>query len=209
MKEPSYFASSLKPVPRKLTNSYMPDDLERYQSIYKGADRYAAIGDATPFYLWDEGAAAKIRAVSPSARIIIMLRDPVERAHSHYLLAAQHRLEHRPFLRALQEGCDQKQKNRWAAYHCYVEMGLYYSQVRRYLEVFGTEQVAIFLFEDLKRNPVELFTKVARHLGIEATFPNEEELSRAENAFKMPRYPLLHELVRSVHEAGGNFEAAT
>jgi len=202
VKEPGYFASSLGPVPPRQAKRFShgdlcPDDLIRYQSLYKGALQRVAIGDASAYYLWEADAAAKIRKVSPDARIIIMLRDPVDRAYSHYLLSTMQGDEHRPFLRALREDYAHKQKGWWTS-QLYVDQGLYYSQVRRYLETFGKEQVAIFLFDDLKRNPVELFTKVALHLGIEPQFQNESELSQAENAFKMPRYPLLHGIMYSV-----------
>ena len=195
IKEPSYFASSISPLPRRQTGS--TDDLERYQSIYKGADRFAAIGDASPFYLWYCDAPAKIKTASPSARIIIMLRDPVERAYSHYLMGVHYGAERRPFLNALREDHGRKKEGFSSTWH-YSNHSLYHLQVRRYLETFGSEQVAIFLFEDLKRNPVDPFARIALHLGIESQFHNETELSRVENAFRTPRYPLLHELVRSV-----------
>jgi len=186
VKEPGYFAEVLKPVPKELVALHCPGDLVGYQRLFEGALDYSAIGDASPSYLVDEGASRRIYEASPKARIIVMLRDPVERAYSHYLLKVQEGVERRPFLEALQKEYSRKQKGWWTS-QWYVEMGMYSAQVRRYLELFGREQVAVFLFDDLKRDPEGLFSHVARHIGVDPNLVEKIEVQKVHNPYKVPR----------------------
>lgn len=197
LKEPDFFAESLRPVPRSEARKHCPSDLRRYRSLYEGAGKHDAIGDVSPSYLWDEDAPRKIRAACPNARIIIMLRDPVERAYSHYLLKVQEGMERRPFLTALQEDYSSSHKGWWAS-QLYVELGLYCDQVSRYLETFSNEQVAIFLFEDLKRNAEELLTRIARHIGVDPNLVEKPALEMVYNGYKMPRSRVLHKAAKGL-----------
>ncbi len=75
----------------------------------------------------------------PDARIIISLRDPVERAYSHYLMHVREGIQSLSFYDALVE--DMKRTDQaWAISHFYVGKGCYAKQVRRYLEVFGRDR---------------------------------------------------------------------
>jgi hypothetical protein len=185
-KEPGYFAARLRPVPRSDAKYCCSGDEKRYHRLYRGAASYRAAGDVSPCYLWDEDAAAKIRRAVPSARIVIMLRDPVERAYSHYLLKIQEGKEKRPFLEALKQDTIRDQSGWWDA-RLYIECGLYYEQVKRFLDIFGREQVAIFCFEDLKRDPKQVLDKLARHIGVELHLFDETEVNRVHNPYKKPR----------------------
>lgn len=125
-----------------------------------------------------------------------MLRDPVDRAFSHYLMYRYLGLEKRSPLQAMRDDYYGKDKNWWTS-RLYVELGLYCAQVKRYLSTFGSDQVAIFLFDDLKRNPEELFTKIARHIGVDPELLDKSEVSRPENSYKRARFPLLHQMAKS------------
>jgi hypothetical protein len=187
LKEPAFFADSIKPVPPDVLKTCCPGDLDRYQKLYQGARKSSAIGDASPAYLWDEEAAEKIHQVSPHARIIMILRDPVERAYSHYLLKIQEGKESRTFLDALKQDSVRDQSGWWEP-RLYIECGLYYSQVKRYLNLFGKSQVAVLLFEDLNRDPDGFLRKVANHLGIDPDLFDKSEMEKVHNPFKKPRF---------------------
>ena len=186
VKEPHFFADCVAPVPKAVAHQHCPGDVERYQRLYQGAEKYAAIGDLSPSYLWDEDAPAKIHKVSPQAKIVIMLRDPVDRAFSHYLLKVQEGAERRPFLKAVQEDYALKQKGWWIS-NLYVELGLYTAQVRRYMEIFGEDQVKVFLFDDLNRNPEDLFSRLCQFIGIDPALVEKSELEKVHNPYKVPR----------------------
>ncbi|HLC30378.1 MAG TPA: sulfotransferase, partial [Dehalococcoidia bacterium] len=79
------------------------DDENWYRGLFADAGDRPAVGDATPTYLYDEGAAQRIFARIPGAKIIILLRDPIDRAYSHYLMAVNKGWEQRPFYQAVVE----------------------------------------------------------------------------------------------------------
>ena len=76
-KEPHFFAADIT-TPRKIA------DERAYLSLFEGAENQKRIGEASVLYLYSECAACEIKAFSPSARIIIMLRNPVEMMYSWY-----------------------------------------------------------------------------------------------------------------------------
>ncbi|MGC2163469.1 MAG: sulfotransferase [Silvibacterium sp.] len=185
VKEPHYFAEFHPSREQAHVAEYISDRGE-YLRLYRGSARFPAIGDASPSYLWDNKAPQRIHQVCPQARIIILLRDPVARAHSHYLMDVLGCIETLPFAEALQRDYACKEKGWWQS-HLYVESGLYHDQVLRYLEAFGPANVLILLFDDLIKRPRELFMKVAEHLDIDTHPFDRMDLSAAHNAFRMPR----------------------
>src|SRR5262245_16436607 len=85
LKEPHYFADfELSPE----FDNFMPviRDQPAYQDLFRGSQGSTAVGEASPSYLCDPAAAARIKAAIPDAKIVISLRNPVDRAYSHYLM---------------------------------------------------------------------------------------------------------------------------
>jgi hypothetical protein len=81
VKEPSYFAPNyVQPDPGRFLR-----DKKEYLRLFEKANGYTAVGEATPGYLWDPDAPKLIHQTVPHARIIMILRDPIERAYSNYL----------------------------------------------------------------------------------------------------------------------------
>lgn len=190
-KEPHYFTT---PPASMSDASDLNMDLRRcgdpgmYQRLYEGANGATILGDASVSYLWDPKAARRIHDVCPEARILIILRDPVVRAHSHYLNSRRDRVEPEPsFFKALQLELKQGEAN-WFTSRLYIAPGLYYEQVDRYLKVFGRDQVLILLFDELQKNPHELFARVAEHIGIDLGLLDSSGLSRAYNVYSVPRF---------------------
>jgi Sulfotransferase family len=195
VKEPHYFAEFHPSQELAHVAEYIADP-DEYLRLYSGSTRFPAIGDASPSYLWDTKAPQRIHQVCPQARIIILLRDPVARAHSHYLMDVRAHIESLPFGEALRCDFARKEKGWWQS-HLYVESGLYHDQVLRYLETFGRAQVLILLFDELVKRPRELVMKVAEHLDIDSVPFARMDLSPAHNAFKMPRWMTAHRFATS------------
>lgn len=196
VKEPGHFATCAPAgAPRVATGRCRTR--EEYQQLYSSAGNHPAIGDASTSYLWDENAPLRIRDACPGARIIIMLRDPVLRAHSYYLMHLRCGGETAGSFREALERDQARNKTSWFTSWQYVEAGLYYAQVKRYLETFGSEQVLIRLFDDLARDPVGLFESIAKHIRIDPCLFTATDLSEAHNAFKWPRATSLFRWARS------------
>jgi len=184
IKEPKYFTPQLRESV----------SLEQYRQLYEKAAGISAIGDLTPFYLWDSTAPQRIHEVSPDARIIVMLRDPVARAYSHYLMAVALGHEKASFSEALSRYRERGAPDWYLSSH-YIEHGMYGEQVERYRSVFPASHVALFLFDDLVGNPRQVLTGIAEHLGINPEPFATVSLSEAHNAFRMPRFPKAIHLV--------------
>jgi hypothetical protein len=198
LKEPHYFADCQAPAdaPYEVARDYYCcNNREGYLHLYASSGGFAAAGDASPSYLWDEKAPARIHSVCPQARIIAILRDPILRAHSQYLMNLFSGAESLPFPEALRQDSARKNRTWWTA-RLYVDFGMYHDQLRRYIDIFGREQVLVLLFDDLKKSPQELFASVARHIGIDPQPPETADLSEAHNPYRMPRAGGLYRFAR-------------
>lgn len=178
VKEPKYFTPQLRESV----------SLDRYRQLYEHAAGYPAIGDLTPFYLWESTAPGRIHEVAPNAKIIVMLRDPVARAFSHYLMAVSLGHDKATFAEALSRYNDREAAEWYLSSH-YIEQGMYAEQIERYLRVFGAERVAVFLFDDLVSDPALTLTRMAEHLRIDPKPFAAGDYSEAHNTFRKPRMP--------------------
>ena len=148
-KEPHFFSRDVIRTPLHVVRK-----TEEYLALFSEAAGYRAIGEASASYFasW-KVVPERIKQTIPNARIIILLRDPVERAYSDYLMYFRRGQESRSFLDAL--------KNSELRY---IYIQTYTEAVQKYLQVFGTEKVLILMFQELKTNPIQLIRKVTRFL---------------------------------------------
>lgn len=185
-KEPHWFAR-VEPSSNFIVHSVTSED--EYLKLFEGWKGERAIGEASPSYLWDVSAPARIKQEVPNARIIVLLREPVSRAFSHYLMDVREGMEARPFLRALQEDYAIHKKG-WGISHLYVELGMYCEQISRYLDRFGRESVLVLFFEEVFADPDSTFYALERtlnFLGVYPTVPNGVDLQRRYNSHAVPR----------------------
>lgn len=184
VKESVYFSPEIRGgIHRELYQS-----LDRYRSMYEGASGYKAVGEVSSTYLASDESAVRIREVAPAAKIIIILRDPVERAFSHYLYYQTNHDESTAvsFADALRRYEDRSAEGWWMSQE-YIGHGLYHAQVRRYLEAFGADQVQVLLFDDLAKNPNQLLARIARHIGVDDGFFAALDVSEARNPYSVPK----------------------
>ncbi len=186
VKEPQYFAQ-IRPTAEFEHLVEAIADRRRYLRLYRRARGYNAIGDASPSYLWHPEVPGRIKRAVPEARIIIALRDPIERAHSHYLADFREGAESLPFHRALRTDLARPRKGLGVS-HMYVELGQYAAQVRRYLQVFGPERVHLLLFDDLRSSARHALAGVCRFLGLDSAPAAEIDTARVHNGFAAPRW---------------------
>jgi hypothetical protein len=178
-KEPHYYSG----VPPR--RKHIPHVLDRhaYGRLFEGATNEIAIGEASTSYLWSDRAAERIWRDVPSARIIAVLRDPVDRAFSHYLLRVREGVQTRPFYEAVRDDWTAR-TGRWETSHLYVELGLYHQQVKRYLDLFGADQVMVLSFNEIRQSPEDVIVRLGAFLGLDpALFPRP---AGAENAYARP-----------------------
>ena len=189
VKEPNFFSSQEQEnAADAVTN------IGAYQQLFRGASGKKAIGEASHSYLYDPGAAAEIRRYVPEAKLIAILRNPIDRAYSHFLHMVRSGTEPLDdFAQALQEEEVGIHKER--TFQDYIGRGLYHDQLKRYFGTFPQGQVRIYLYEDLSDAPISTVQDAFRYLKVEDSFVPDVSLRR--NVSGHPKYKTLDGLLRS------------
>lgn len=165
--------------------------LAAYSALFQGAKAERARGEASPYYLCYPGVTGRIRRTVPDAKIIVMLRDPVDRAHSNFLHHQRDGLEVLDFAAALRAEPERIAAG-WAPKYHYRSMGLYYEKLRPFYDAFGAGAVHVFLYDDLKNDPVGLMRSLFGTLGVDETFV--PDVGTQHNISGVPKNRRLHQV---------------
>lgn len=174
-------------------NNIIIRDIDEYTKLFMNADKGQLIGDISPDYLYYyENSIKNIKKYLPNEpKIIIILRNPIDRAYSNYTFYVKKLMESESFLDALILEDDRKTQGYRFGYR-YKEIGLYYDQVNAYKENF--KNVLVLDFEELQKEPKALMDKITNFLGISNDFEYDEK--EIHNKSGMPKFRFLHKLVR-------------
>lgn len=169
------------------------NDPAHYAALYAPARPGQVLGEICPSYAVAPTAAAAIHAANPSASIIFMLRDPVERAWSQYIMNLREgKTMEKDFLREVeQDGAQAKQG--WGINHQYLALGMYADQVERYRKLFPREQVHVLLHEQFKDDPSGTVRRVLAAVGADNEV--QLDLSGRYNEAAVPRNAVLNRLL--------------
>ena len=161
-----------------------------YMKLFREVKNETVIGEASPSYLYSTVAAENIFTFNASSKILILLRQPVERAFSHYLADLKSYTDSdEGFISALESDFALARKG-WGVSHLYVELGLYFEQVSRYLKYFPKEQVKIFLYDDFVNEPVAVAEEILQFLEVDKSLVNIMGISVHNNIALYPRYKI-------------------
>lgn len=146
--------------------------LDDYVKLFDGVTDEVAIGEATTWYLYSQRAPYRIKHHVPEAKLIAILRNPVDRAFSAYMHAVRDDREHLDFEAAL-EAEDQRIADGWEYLWHYKSIGQYSKQLSHYFSIFDANQIRVYLYEDLCNNPEGLLKDIFGYLGVDSTFQPE------------------------------------
>ncbi len=135
-----------------------------YQSLFKYADNKKVVGESSVSYLFYPEVSKKIYDYNPKAKIIAILRNPIERGYSHYLMDLKLGEVKTSFENIIFKNYSIKKLNIY--FQQYLELGLYYNQVKRYIDTFGKNQVKVILTEDLNNDIVKTLNEIFYYLDI-------------------------------------------
>lgn len=180
----SYF--NQKPL-QKIHAAFFVRKPHQYELLFNGATTQKAIGEFSTSYLFSSKAALNIYNYNPDAKIIAILRNPVERAFSHYLMALRYSFTTKRFMDAIKEDMKQKEKG-WGISELFIELGMYADQIKAYQDIFPASQIKILLHDDLKNNPENLLKDICLFLEIG---PHEFIFKEKHNVASVPKYKRL------------------
>lgn len=161
-------------------------DPATYTRMFRHVCRERIVGDFSTSYLYSSTAAANIRKAVPNARVLIVLRNPVERAISHYLMDSRIGIANEPLGDLLQKELAAPRRG-WCITNQYIELGLYARQVRRYLMNFPRQRIKIVIYDDLRRDFQRVAEDICRFLDIDPRARGLDDVRR--NTAKCSRFP--------------------
>ncbi|TRX60107.1 sulfotransferase [Fulvivirga sp. M361] len=184
-KEPGFFALDGKeivdPKDDPLMFHHYPNGvykLDHYLGLFEKAHENQLKGDTSPIYLYDKNAPANIKKYVPNAKLIAIVRQPVDRLYSRFLhLANEDRLPTNDFKDALDRD------TLWWKKNDLVQEGFYHCHLTRYFELFEKDNIKVFLYEDFQKNPVNLMKEIFAFLGIREEFQPDLSIRYNQNGF--------------------------
>ncbi|MDJ0597270.1 MAG: sulfotransferase domain-containing protein [Crocosphaera sp.] len=204
IKEPTYWIVKDWPeAPKYMKSLNLPEsqrpfriveDSNKYERLFEGSENYPAIGEASIIYLSCPWVAERLRNNLPKVKLIFILRNPKERAFSHYLMHVQKGIRS---LATIERDIWEVESRMFGVQSWevgYVPFGFYYKQLTRYFEYFPREQIKLFLYEDFCENPIKVMKETALFLGIDTDF--EINTNKKINiSYRIPKKHILHNLI--------------
>lgn len=175
-------------------SQYVVTNERNYLELFSGATtRQHVIGEASTWYFALPGMAQKIHAYSPGAKIIVMLRNPVERAYSAWCHARGDQLEPcADFAAAL---ALEEQRGEVEFLLRYRHMGMYSEALAHFQRVFPAAQLLVLFHDDMRADGLAVWRQVCHFLDIDAS--RLPSFSHRYNTTGQPRNRLLHKVLRS------------
>ncbi len=197
-------------IPRKELNFFGKDliynhkteqDFNRYHEFFKPAKPNQLCGDASVWYLVSETAAQEIKTYNANAKIIIMLRNPVDVIYS---LHSQHLFTGNEDIEDFEEALSLETSRRKGEHIpkgascpqqalCYRHVGNFTEQLKRYIETFGNRQVLVIDFEDFTKNTNKVYQEVLNFLEVKPFVTNFEQV----NANKTVKSKAFRNLIKN------------
>ena len=171
-KEPHYFSVNINPA------IFRPKPIRektKYLELFSAAKNEKFIGDASTSYIYDPDASKLIYSQVPDAKIIISLRDPIERIYSHYLLDKRLGWLKSSFHDELQSSIDRYNKGEKS--YLGLQIFKYSENVLKFLETFGKEQVKIIIFEEFVENRKKIIDEILQFLKLDSSLNEFEDIA--------------------------------
>jgi len=196
VKEPNYFAladaePALEGPGDEEWHERSVTSFEEYKALFNDVESESAVGEASPTYLHSEHAPRTMYKHIPDAKLIAILRDPADRAYSHYCHFSRTGQETKSFREALK--LEPKRLEEGWFWPRYVEAGRYHKQLRRYLEHYSHKNISVFLFRDFTEKTEEVYEEILDFIGVRPTF--RPDLSVQHNTSGKPRSRILDYLL--------------
>jgi hypothetical protein len=158
---------------------------QKYHNLFQEKEDAKIFGESSVSYLFYPEVPKRIKEYNTDAKIIIMLRNPVDRAFSHYLMDFRLGLISDRFENVFN-------KKEGLKFQQYFLLGNYYSQVKRYFDEFSKENVHIIWYSDFKKDAEKEVQKVFRFIGVYSDY--KVNFESVHNSFTMPKNKIIREI---------------
>ena len=188
VKEVNYFThKEIKEDRLYYRGNTLISDSKAYENQFDSKD-YKYLGESSVSYLFYPNTAQKLFEYNPDAKILIFLRNPIDRAFSHYLMDYNAGYINSDFESIVNKSCTKQE------YQQVIQLGLYYNQVKRYIDLFG-KNVSIHIFEEWIGKEYQELRAIEEFLGV----PNFNKYNfEKENSYFEPKNKYLKFFNRSV-----------
>jgi len=168
-------------------------NLAEYAGLFEAAAGQRAIGESSNVYLNISRSAERIHHYCPNAKIMAIVRNPVDRAFSNFLHLSGMGLEpYSDFAEALNAE-DKRVKDGWHPMWFYKQTGHYHALLQPYFDRFDKNRIRIFLYDDLARDPIGLVQSVFEFLEVDRNF--RPDVSEVHKATGVPGNKSLHKFL--------------
>lgn len=179
-------------------------NIEDYQRLFEDPKGAKAIGEASVPYLYFPQAAERIKQYIPNVKMIAVLRNPIDRLYSHYLMVREkYLLEPLDLPQALAQEKARIRDN-WGWDWHYAAMGMYHTQLQHYWTLFDPAQIKVLLYEDFCVDPVGTVQAICRHIEIDDAFI--PDISRRSKVASKSKSLLLNRFLNNTNVIRAGFE---
>ena len=158
---------------------------QKYHNLFSDNKEEKIFGESSVSYLYYPEVPKRIKKYNTEAKIIIMLRNPVDRAFSHYLMDFRLGLLSDRFE-------DVFNKKEGLKFQQYFLLGNYYSQVKRYFDAFSKENVHIIWYSDFKKDAEKEVQKVFKFIDVDSNY--KVSFETVHNSFSMPKNKIIRNI---------------
>jgi hypothetical protein len=189
-KEPNFYGyenntpEDFKDNPGELTHyKNSVTDLQSYLKLFEKALPFQVIGETSNTYMYHEGAAARIKYYNPNMKLIAVLRNPAERLYSRFLhLAREDRRPTEEFSDCL------KKDTIWWQRNDLIKEGFYFRHLSKFFRSFPSQNIRIFLYEELNKQPDRVLKEIYSFLGVDPSFKTDLSIRYNESGLIKNRF---------------------
>jgi hypothetical protein len=159
--------------------------IEKYQALFAEGTAHKVRGESSTTYLANPECAFKIKKLIPRVKLVAILRNPIDRAFSNYVIYRNWRMEKKSFADAVDEEIRTGRHNYQQPMQ-YLYLGKYADSLKVYFNLFPADQIKVYLYDDLKADPESFMQNIFNFLEVDTTFV--PDIEKKYNYSYMRRY---------------------
>jgi hypothetical protein len=164
-----------------------------YKALYSKVSKETAIGDVSNSYMVCPSSAKAIQAYDANAKMIVILRNPISRIWSQYLMNLREaKTRGKDLIQELEADAAQE-KTGWGVNHLYLELGKYDEQLARYYALFPKKNIKVIFYESYRDNPIETLSDICTFLEVNAYY--SFDFGSKKNTASLPRFEKLNRIM--------------